>query len=238
MNKLLISGVMLLMAAPALADLSNDELKEKGYIGSAELGYSSSSGNVDESSLNAKAGLEFMFGQWRHKAAAEAKYAEDEDSTIAERYFGTYQAERYFTEASYAFGTTSYENDRFNALEDLVTLVAGYGHNFALMKDMELATEIGPGYRWNNYGEGSDEWIVRGKLDFKWKVNTHFDVSSVLTVDSGEDNTITRSESALTSKMVADLAMKLSYTITNQSQPSEGFENTDRVAAITLLYSF
>ena len=59
-----------------------------------------------------------------------------------------------------------------------------------------------------------------------------------MSVEYGDTNTKTRSESALLAKINGSLQMKIAYNVTNNSDVADDEESTDTETSLTLVYSF
>ena len=80
--------------------------------------------------------------------------------------------------------------------------------------------------------------LVRGAARYAWKITEHSKLTEDLTIDVGEDVTVTKSITGLTSKINSSLATKLTYTVKNTSKVPAGVKKTDTELAVTLVYSF
>ena len=103
----------LLAGAPAAPDQSSGH-----FSGDASLGALSTSGNTDTRSVNAKVGLEYHDGAWKHAGHAAAITAQQNDLTTDERYSAGYKLSYDFNPNDYAFGSVDYDNDRFAVRSD------------------------------------------------------------------------------------------------------------------------
>ena len=206
----------------------------------AELGYVATSGNTDTQSLSAKAKAEAEVTKWRHKAGIGMLQTEDETSTIAEKYNAYGQTNYKFTEAQYAWAALAYENDKFSGFEYQTTGAVGYGIRVINEKAMTLDFEAGPGARQTKVVNNSTEieGVFRVAGNFQWDVSESAHFSQELTSEIGEDVTISKSVTGLTSQVNGSLSMKLTYTVKNTSDVPVGIEETDTETAVTLVYSF
>ncbi|MCM2678902.1 DUF481 domain-containing protein [Echinimonas agarilytica] len=244
MRKLISLSVAMVLSGPAQAlDISDDDLKEKGLAAEVEGGLTLSTGNSETTNLRGRLAVDYFLEDWRHYTLVEGNSSQDDDKTSAERYFAGYKVDRDWSDVNYTYAGLSYENDRFNGFEDLVTVSAGYGHRFKFGDNMNLDTEIGPGYRWNNAGEGTDEWILRGSMKYLWEISDNSKFTENVSVNAGDENTISRSETSLTTTIIGELALKLSFTMTHQTNPEFNGDGTrkdklDTTTAVTLLYRY
>lgn len=206
---------------------------------SAELGYVSTSGNTETDTLNAKASAETEREKWRHRLDLTALNTSDADNTTAEKYTVTAQSDYKLTKPNYLFANINYEKDKFSAYDYQVAESFGYGRRVIDEKEMNLDLEIGPGARQSklNTGESENEATVRAAVKYKWTISKSSTFSEVLTVEAGEETTITKSITGLSSKIDDDLSMKLTYTYKQISDVPVG-DDTDTETAITLVYTF
>lgn len=207
---------------------------------SAELGFIMNRGNTRTDSLNAQLGVEHSRDQWRHRAEAKAQRATEQDTTTAESYELSGRSDYLLDANDYLFGSLRYTSDEFAGYDRRTTEVLGYGHQFLKRDDMTLKGEFGVGARQTEFVNGTNEseGIVRTGLDYQWKITKTSSFSEVLYVEHGSNNTYTESVTALTAKVNNSLAMKVSYTIKNNSDPQPGFKSTDTRTAVTLVYDF
>ena len=105
---------------------------------------------------------------------------------------------------------------------------------------MKLDLEIGPGARQTKLdnGETDSEAIARGAAKLEWDISKTSKFTEVLTVEAGEDVTITKSVTGLSSKINGNLSMKITYTYKTTSEVPVGTDDTDTETAVTLVYNF
>lgn len=243
---LAVSALCCSVIAPAALalDISDEDLIKQGWSAEVEGGISYSTGNSDESAMRFRGEFDYFWADWRHFLKAEANSSKSNGKNSAERYRGSYKADRDWTDVDYTFGLMTYENDRFNGLEDLFTVVAGWGHRLFPREGMELYLEAGPGYRWNNSPGSKDaEAIVRGATQYDWTLSEHSSFRQILTFESGESNVISRSETSLTTRIVGQLSLKVSVSMTHQSKPEVddagvAKDKLDTISGVTLLYRY
>lgn len=233
-----------IIALPAMAaPLTDDELRDKGYDGAAELGFNITTGNSKTSGYLMKLGLEQMFADWRNKYAFETSFKKDRDAVSEERYFASGQSNRSFSEVNYGFGRASYEDDRFNGLDNSVTASSGIGYLIFDTPDAYWDVEAGPGYRYNAAQDQKGEFIIRFASGAWYDFSQTSRFREQLSVEGGAENVITRSETSVTANIIGQLAMKVSFVATHQTSPalnSDGTEkkNLDTKTLLTLLYDF
>lgn len=223
--------------APTMAETKPvlDEWK-----GNVELGVVNTTGNTETQTINAKAKGELDQEVWRHTVTFESLTSSDQNVATAERYVLNGQSDYKIGKHNYLFVMLNYEDDRFSGYDYRVTEALGYGRRVLNQPDMTLDLEIGPGARQSELESGGseDEVTLRGAAKFAWKLSDTSSLTEDLSVDAGEDSTITKSVTALTAQINGSLATKVTYTVKNTSEVPVGVEKTDTETAVTLVYSF
>jgi putative salt-induced outer membrane protein len=211
-----------------------------GWKGEGELGFLRTSGNTDTQSLTAKLGLGKDVGQWRHAGKIEATNTDDHGTTTAERYFAAGKSDYKFSDRAYAYGTIDYEADRFSGYESRINESLGLGYRLINQQNLVIDVEAGPGARQSKLknGDSESEATLRLGGNLAWKISDTAALTEELSSTIGEENTTTRSLTALTAKISDAFAMKLSYLYKNNSDAPEGFKKTDTETGATLVYSF
>lgn len=213
---------------------------ESKWSGEAELGYLRTSGNTDTESVNAKGKVVNERHKWRHTGTLETVNKSDRDVKTAERYLATFKSDYKIDDRSYFFGILTYEDDRFSGYEYQVSEVLGYGYTVIKRDDLILDLEAGAGARQSKLETGAsvNEALFKGAANLEWKLSDTSTFIQNLSVEAGDDITITRSLTALKMQIVGNLAAKLSHSIKHTSDVPAGFDDTDTESAVTLVYSF
>lgn len=236
-----LGGLLVILGtAPLMAAEEAGEAPVSQWGGAAELGFIMTRGNTDSDSLNAQLSVENTHRKWHHRGEAKVLRITEEDTTTAESYEVSGRSEYLLDDNDYLFGTLRYVSDEFAGYDRRTTEVAGYGHQFLKQENMSFKGEFGAGGRQTEFVDGThdNEAIARIGLDYQWQISKTSSFSEVIYVEHGSNNTYTESVTALTAKINSSLAMKVSYTIKNNSDPQPGFENTDTRTAVTLVYDF
>lgn len=229
-----------LVAATANGAVVTVDPDGPGPSGEGELGYTQTSGNTDTSSLNAKLGFSFEQAHWRNALQLEAVNKSDSEVTTAERYYGAAKSEYTLTPREYVFGTVDYEKDRFSGYAHRTNFGAGYGRRLIVSTPLTLNAEAGAGYRWSvlEPGGDQDEVTLRLSAGLAWLISDSAGFTQELVTVVGEEDTATRALSALTSKLVGQFSLRLSYLLNHHSTVPPGKTKTDTETAVTLVYSF
>jgi putative salt-induced outer membrane protein len=77
---------------------------------------------------------------------------------------------------------------------------------------------------------------MRGAAKLMWKVSDTSKFTEDFSTEVGENETVTKSVTALSAKVNGSLSTKVSYTIKNTSDVPPGFKKTDSEMAVTLVF--
>ncbi len=240
--KLLAVAVLLSFSAPMMAQDEEDEAPELGWSGNGEFGFVKTSGNTEAEALNM--GLEFIYQQerWRHRMNVTALRTKDTGVVDAERYTFNVQSDRKFGEKSYLFGVARYDTDKFAGYDPVATLTAGYGYHLIKIEKHILDGEIGLGYRRQEValtGVAETGLILRGRLDWRWKITGNTSFGNQILIESGSDNTFIQNDTNLTVAINKAFALKLAFQYRhNTDLPPGDSENTDTQFTTNLVYNF
>lgn len=252
-----LKAVFIILLIALTAGMANAE-EEKSLSGAGEAGLLMTSGNSETDSVNAKIGLKYEKEHFLGEVNLGALYSSEnteidgikEDKVSAEKYNYSAKIGYKFNEANYVFLNGDYEDDRFSGYDYRTTYSAGYGRKVIDSDTTKFDIEIGPGYRYdktNGYylendvfvdEETVDELIFRGYTMFNYKFSDAVSFQQDITVVTGSSNTNTKSVTALTTKIVGALGMKVAFKVDNNTDVPADKDKTDTETALTLVYDF
>ena len=252
---------ILVAASAATSAFAADETKT--WDVTSELGAIITSGNTETTTLKGGVKVLHNLENWNNEYKLDGIYKEDEieneqgvkeTQRTNEKYSISAQGNYKLNEKhSHLFIYGSHVSDYFGAYRNESVISAGYGLRLIDRSDMWLNAEIGPGYKYFQYpddstevdengnslaGEREEEAIALGKVDYNWQISDSARFTQLVSVEYGDTNTKTRSESAILAKINGSLQMKVAYNITHNSDVADDKENTDTETSLTLVYSF
>lgn len=223
----------------------------KTFTMDGEFGFSATSGNTTSSSslikLNAKQILKDWNTQYvvegfhKKQEAFDAELGRDVEQTAAQKIFFSGQGDYKLTNPSHRlFAFSSYENDRFSNFDFQATIAAGWSQEVWNDEKSNFKYSIGPGYSIADDLEGNEVngFIVRSSAEYVWNISETATFRQSVSSELGDENTKSKSETALTAKINGSLAMSLSYVMNHNSEVAEDKKNLDSIVAVTLVYSF
>ena len=231
-----------LIVAALLAPISSlaQEEPESPWSGKATLGYLATSGNTENSNLNTGLEVGFSTGQWQHIANAFAIHAAENEVTNTEAYELGWKSERQLTDNDFLFGRLDWRKDRFGGFYTQFSQTVGYGRRLINTDVHVLNAEIGFGARQSETQTGikDDETIARAGAYYTWKISETAEFRQDLTAESGSENTYLESVTALSAKLMGNLALVASYTIKHNTDVPALTEKSDKYTALSLEYAF
>jgi putative salt-induced outer membrane protein len=234
-----IVNVAALMIAPARAD----------WTGKGEAGLVISSGNTETKTANAKLALARESGNWKNAFGLAGLYAADDVGRTAQRWEALTQSDYNFSPQTFWFGAARYEDDEFSGFQYQATLSTGLGRKFINVDRTKFTGTAGVGYKVLETrdafddagvlitpGERETDAILRGTLDFDHKLTGNTTIINKFIVESGSNNTYLQNELSLQVKMMEALALAVGYAVRHNTDPPSGFEKTDTLTTINLVY--
>lgn len=217
-----------------------------------ELGVIATSGNTDSTSLKGKVTINQDLENWKNNYQLDALYKKDEveidgveeEQTTAQKLFVSAQGDyKLSQEHSALFVYGSYTDDKFSGFDYQSTVAVGYSDQLFSTEKSFLNYNIGPGYTFNETddGEKNEAAVLRLAADYQYKFSENAKFTQLLSTEAAFDtdnNTRTRSESAISANLMGNLSMKAAYTIVHNSEVPAGNEKTDTMTSITLVYLF
>ena len=233
----LISALVVVSAS--FSAMAQEE-PESPWSGKATLGYLATSGNTENSTLNTGVEVGFATGKWQHLATAAAISASDNEIATAEAYALGWKSERNLTDTDFLFGRLAWRKDRFSGYDSQFSQTVGYGRRLVNTDKHVLNVEVGAGSRQSklNTGITENEAIFRGGAYYKWLFSETAEFRQDLTTEAGSNNTYLESVSAISAKLLGDLALVASYTIKSNTDVPALTEKTDTYTALSLEYLF
>jgi putative salt-induced outer membrane protein len=235
-----MKSVLAAVAAGLTLALSGTAFANDGWTGEGSLSAGVTSGNTK--TTDAAAGLKVanQFGEWRAKGDLVAEYGETSNNETKNRYKVGAQLDRDFDATWYGFGRASYEEDKFAAFDTRTFAGIGVGVKVIAEEATKLTLEFGPGYRWDELANGTEEEdiSVRGAAFYKHEFNEAVAFSNDLEVLYADVSTQVFNSTGLTAKLTDTLAARVSYDVRHETDVLPGRKETDTATRVSLVYGF
>lgn len=206
------------------------------------LGAVATSGNTQERNIKLRldATRDNASTAYRHKFHFNILNNNADDEQTAQKFYSAYALDYKLDGNNAIFGRASYEDDQFNGFDYQAGITFGYSNEVMSTETKIFNLNAGLGMRFSQFelAGREDEFIFRTGGDFTWKLSPNAVFKQSISTEIGSDSTISRSESALSSDIVGNLAMKLALNIKHQSEVPTGNDKTDTETSMTLVYKF
>ena len=233
------------MAAVLVCTHAHAQDAPKSFTMDGEFGFILTSGNTETTSLSAGLKSTQELKDWSNEYTAEVLYKQDEIDdaieTTAQKVFVSGQGNYKLTNPRQRlFAFASYEDDRFSSFAFQSTLAMGWNEKVLNTEQQQFSYSIGPGYSFaeDQLGEDLSSVIVRGAIDYSYKLSENAMLTQVFSTEYGEDNVKSRSKTSVSAKLSNGLSMKVSLKLDHNTEVDEGRENLDTETSVTLVYSF
>ena len=229
---LILAGLLFATAAGAQ--------QEDPWSGKATLGYLSTSGNTENSTLNTGFDVGYKTGDWQHELTTHAINASEDRDTTAEAYELGWKTEYNIGPNQFVVGRLHWRKDRFSGYDTQFSQSLGYGRRLVDTEVHKWNAEIGAGARQSDLTDGTseEEFIFRLGTDYTWQISETAKFEQVVSAESGPENTYIESVSSVSASLVGNLALVFSFTVKNNSDVPVDTEKTDTFTAISLEYLF
>ncbi|MEF8792507.1 DUF481 domain-containing protein [Thiohalorhabdus sp.] len=240
---------LLLPLAAAAQDLPDPETegaaedKARLWETEAELGLSTSSGNTDTTTTRGRIASDRTGNRFVLHLLAEGRFSQEDSVTTSQRGHGLTQLDYQFQPRTYGFGVVEITHDRFAGYDARLQEAVGLGR-FLLQRDtMTWRLEGGPAlrqeWRTDDTYESSARARLRTLFDWRFREASGFTQEIIYTpsLEHGDDFLLT-SETSLSFRLNARVALKTSVTVEHDSQPLADVERTDTYTSTSLLFHF
>lgn len=232
-----LSGVLLCSGA---TEVWSYEEVDYGWIGTASLGGTLTSGNTETSNINASLKETYRGKQWHHKVELGLLESRDRGRATARRYLGSYRLMfRLYPDVNF-FSDFRWVSDRFAGYDSQVYETFGYGHRLVDGLWDTFEVELGVGLNQNRLvSDGIEKSaVLRAGFTYQHDFEQGNRFDSSLLVLHGRENTHTLFNASLKTRLVGDLSVELGETVSRNSQVLPGTVNTDTTTTVGLVYLF
>jgi len=218
----------------------DENIQDNLWSGTIEYGVIATSGNTNTRSENAKASLEYKNSGWTNISSWSFLKASDSGVISADQTFVRNYTKYSVVNDNYLFLSLHFEKDRFSGFTTRTSETMGYG--FALIKNDNFTwdVELGAGARQSTRTDGvnQDDLIARLGTNVSWQVNKNSQISEVLFMEKGKENTFVESLTTIKLKINDSLSLNLNLKIKNNSIVPANIKHTDSQTTINIVYDF
>jgi putative salt-induced outer membrane protein len=207
------------------------------WSGSSLLGFSHTTGNTQETALNAGLDLAKDGINFRHKIHATAERQATGGLLTRNAYLANYELDYKFNERIYAYGSAGWDKDTFAGIERRYSESGGLGYIVVKTDAMTLDVNAGPAFRQTRYDTHltENDTTLRASLDYIWHIREGLTLTEK--AEAFLDSEIT-SITALTVPVHGALSAQVAFNVSRQEKALVGRDRIDTATRVGLLYSF
>lgn len=228
-----------LAAAPVMAEPEGSNAPP-ALSGEASLAWLRSTGSSERETFKGRLEGKHQRDAWTHEGRLDALRESDAATSTPprRRYLASGKSSWNFTDVDYLFGKLQVERDEQSAFSYQSFAALGYGRALIKHDTMLLSAELGVGVRRSRdrlTRVTDDEQLVNGGLRFDWIFRPGASFKNELSVESGENSTVTRTRSALSMGLTQVLSLEVAYETKRDSGPAD---LRDSITTVGLAYRF
>ncbi len=214
--------------------------QESSVATQIEFGAIITTGNTEDENIKYKVEVAWDRGVWDYIFSSDGFRSAKEDVLAAQRAYHVGRAEYTVNENSFIQTRLAYEDDRFSGFDNQSDFTVNYGRKLLLNRsNMDLSVNFGAGVRRSvTELDTSSEPIARVEGNYIWNLSETADLTQDFSFEPGSDSTVVRTETAIQTTIVENLALKFSIKAKHQTEVPLFREKTDTETAITLVWNF
>ncbi len=212
----------------------------QGFSGSLSASSSATSGNTDNRNLSIAGRMSYGTGAWNHSIGVAAEYGKEDGTTNKKQAYATYEANRYFSDSLYAFGTGRFQYDGFASNEQDAFIGFGPGFRIVNTENVSWRVQAGPGVRYTKDQAGNTATETSGILSSRlyYKLTDVMSITNDTDVLASKGSEIASNDFGINYKISDALSTRLSYQTDYNSKPEAGFEKMDNTFGASLVLGF
>lgn len=209
----------------------------QGWRGSLAFSASATSGSTDTGEISLAARLSYGAGSWNHSFGLAGEYGRTGKTKTKEEFFGTYEANRYFTPEFYMFGLGSYQYNSFGTTEQDAFIGFGPGYRIVNSENAAWRVQAGPGVRFVKDNLGNTTTEASGILSSR----VFFGLTDTMSITNDTDvlysdlSTVATNDLGLNIKVSDSISTRFGYRTEYDSIAPSQYENK---ASVSLVVGF
>ncbi|MEL7042601.1 MAG: DUF481 domain-containing protein [Pseudomonadota bacterium] len=238
------------IALPAHAQ----DATENGWSGEGSLSAAVTTGNTETTDLGLGVDVVRTQDVWKVGLLANADYGETDGEETKNRIFLGSNLDRQITDRMFGFGQLSYEIDEFSGFESRTFIGGGLGYDILAGEQTTWTIRGGPGFKIDELEAVLDETTdpatvvtpssteeslgATARSRFLHQFNDNVKFTNDTNVIYADTSTQIGNISALTATLIDQLSARVSFEVRHDTNPVEGFEDTDTISRVSLVYGF
>ena len=245
---LAFAGAGLLVTAPAYAQ------EKDGWSGEGAFTAGYTTGNTETTDLGLGVDVARKAGLWKVELVADGEYGEQDGIESRNRYFFSGDVDRLLGEKLFSFGRASYEVDQFTGFDSRTFVGGGLGYHIFAGDKATWTVRGGPGVKIDEIKrtvttDSTGAVVVSpaetvtsigavARSEFGYQFNENVKLANETDVLYGETSTQIENSIALIASVSKSSSARMSFNVRYDTNPADGFEDTDTALKVALVYGF
>lgn len=244
MTQTIYTTIFILLVSISTVLFAEELPPPASWSGTVKLGFTGTGGNSNDNNINSKFNLLYKNVKWTDSLKLESLFSNSDSNVTAEKYTATVEINHAFKKKIFSFLRSENIFDRFSPYETTSTTSIGYGRNLYSNDNVIWDLQGGPGYRYadvNFSNEKEHDLIGYFSTSVLWHLSKTANIQETLSINEAAINTISKSETVLSTDIIGNLGLQVSFTATHNSMIPAGSpntKNTDYASDVTLLFNF
>lgn len=252
------SKVLTVSVATGLFAISHaataQDAAENGWSGEGSLSAGVTTGNTETTDLGLGIDVARQMNLWKVGVVASADYGETEGEETKNRIFLGTNLDRQINDRLFGFGQLSYEQDEFSGFESRAFIGGGLGYEVLNSDATQWTVRGGPGLKIDEIEAVLDTTTVPSTIvtpasteesfgataqsNFAHQFNENVAFTNDTSVLYAETSTQIGNVAAITATLTNALSARVSFEVRHDTDPVDGFESTDTISRVSLVYGF
>ncbi|MEM7638575.1 MAG: DUF481 domain-containing protein [Pseudomonadota bacterium] len=243
------AGAMTL-ALPAHAQ---DEANN-GWSGEGSLSAGVTTGNTETTDIGLGVDVARVMNVWTVGVQATADYGETDGDETKNRIFLGTNLDRQINDRLFGFGQLTYERDEFSGFDSRAFIGGGLGYEVLTGDVTTWTVRGGPGLKIDEIEAVLDTTTVPATIlspatteesfgataqsNFAHQFNDNVAFTNDSTAVYADTSTQLGNIAAITATLTDTLSARVSFEVRHDTDPVDGFEATDTISRVSLVYGF
>nr|WP_197501410.1 DUF481 domain-containing protein [Hyphomonas sp. Mor2] len=236
--------------APAIAQSDTDHV----WSGEGSLSAGVSAGNTETADLGLGLDVTRSFGRWSLGVQAIADYGETDGAETKNRTFFGVNLDRRVNDRLFGYAQLTFEEDAFSSLASRAFVGTGLGYEALVSEVANWTIRGGAGFKYDETNTAmeplsptltdpsplpSEEALgVLGQSNFLYQLNQSVAFTNDTSIAYANTSTQMGNIAAVTASLTNTLSARISFEARYNSDPIDGFKDTDTISRLALVYGF
>lgn len=235
-----MKAIWIFLAAAQI--LTSTAVNAGQWQGTGQAGLVIVEGNSDSKLTNGALSFNYIDGApWEHSGGISGTNVAAAGIKSAESYTAHWVSKYLVSERTFLFGDLRYFDDKFDSFEAIYSASVGAGYKVIAQEKIIWDVSAGAGYRTTkeiatDENQSGISYLLTSIYTQQLTPTTSIENDTRIEISS--DNTFSTSIFGLKVAINAALALKVAYEWRNNTETSEGVEDTDTITSVNLVYSF